>query len=153
MCLAELADAAGSFEATRELFKGDGTSVTPGNAAAIVALLPGQGRVSDAVELLGSLVAANPAKPWAAAPWLSPDLALTLPEISIGRAVSAVWKAIGNPAPPQTARALTPWLAFARTAASRPGVGADVLCAVSALARRLGGASGRDRLVSGGRGA
>ncbi|MBS2550368.1 hypothetical protein KGQ19_26205 [Catenulispora sp. NL8] len=137
-CLGELADAAGSFEAACELFKGDGTSVAPGNAAAITALLPGQGRVSDAVELLGALVAANPAKPWAAAPWFSPDLALSLPEISIGQAVTAVWKAIGNPAPPETARALTPWLALARTAASRPGLRADVLCAASALARRLG---------------
>ena len=142
-CLRELADAAGSFAAACELFKGDGSKgdgacVAPGNAAAIVALLPGQGRVPDAVELLGALVAANPAKPWAAAPWFSPDLALSLPEISIGRAVTSVWKAIGNPAPPETARVLTPWLALARTAAARPGLRADVLCAASALARRLG---------------
>lgn len=138
VCLGELADVAGSFEAARELFKGDGSSVAPGNAAAIVALLPGQGRVSDAVELLGSLAAANPAKPWAAAPWFSPNLALSLPEISIGRAVTAVWEAIGNPAPPETAHAVAPWLTLARTATSRPGIRADVLCAASALARRLG---------------
>ncbi|MEY9877924.1 tetratricopeptide (TPR) repeat protein [Streptacidiphilus sp. MAP12-33] len=137
-CLGELADAAGSPAAARELFKGDGTSVAPGNAAAIIALLAGEGEVSKAVELLGSLVAAAPAKPWAAAPWFSPDLALSLPEISIGRAVTAIWQAIGNPAPPETARVLTPWLALARTAASRPGLRPDALCAASALARRLG---------------
>ena len=137
-CLDELAGAAGSFEATREFFKGDGTAVAPGNAAAIIALLPGQGRVANAVELLGSVVAADPAKPWAGAPWFNPDLGLSLPEVSIGRALSAIWEAIGNPAPSEAAPALAPWLALARAVASRPGVRADVLCAASALARRLG---------------
>lgn len=138
VCLDELASAAGSFEAARDFFRGDGSSVAPGNAAAIVALLPGQGQVSDAVELLGSVVAAAPAKPWAAAPWFSPDLGLSLPEVCIGRALSAIWEAIGNPAPSQAAPALAPWLALARAAASRPGVRADVLRTASALARRLG---------------
>ena len=138
VCLAQIAEAAGSSPAARELFKGDGTSVESGNAAAIVALLAGEGKVSDAVELLGSVVAAAPDRPWAAAAWFSPELALTLPEITIGRAVSAVWQAIGNPAPPEIARATEPWLAFARAAVSRPGTRSGVLCAASALARRLG---------------
>lgn len=137
-CLNEIAEAAGSSAAARELFKGDGGSVGPGNAAAIIALLAGEGRPAEAVELLGAVVAAAPDRPWADAAWFSPRLALTLPEISIGRAVSSVWQAIGNPAPPQTAQAMGPWLAFARAAAARPGVRADLLCAGSALARRLG---------------
>ncbi|MEY9930643.1 tetratricopeptide (TPR) repeat protein [Catenulispora sp. GP43] len=137
-CLNDLAEAAGSFDAARAMFAGDGGSVAPGNAAAITALLPGQGQIPQAVELLGSLTAANPAKPWAAAPWFSPDLAATLPEISIGRAITTVWQAIGNPAPEPTARAAQPWLALARAAAARPDIRADVLCAASALARRLG---------------
>ncbi|MEZ0110806.1 tetratricopeptide (TPR) repeat protein [Catenulispora sp. EB89] len=137
-CLDQIAEAAGSSAAARELFKGDGSPVGPGNAAAIVALLAGEGQSAKAVELLGAVAAAAPDLPWADAPWFSPQLALTLPEISIGRAVSAVWQAIGNPAPPRTAQAMEPWLAFTRTAAARPGVRADLLCEGSALARRVG---------------
>ena len=136
--LGELADAAGSSGAARELFKGDGTEVFAGNAAAIVALIAGEGRVSGAVKLLGTLVAADPAKPWAAAPWFSPELASSLPQSAIGGAVSAVWQAVGSPVPPATARALAPWLALARTVAARPDIGAGCLCTMSALARRLG---------------
>ena len=130
--------AAGSYEAARELFKGDGTIVLPGNAAAITALIAGEGQVPVAVELLASVVAAYPEKPWAAAPWFSPELAGSLPLISIGKAVTAVWQAVDNPAPPQTAATLAPWLALAREAAAHPDIDADCLCTLSALARRLG---------------
>ncbi|MFF3468184.1 tetratricopeptide repeat protein [Streptomyces sp. NPDC001984] len=136
--LGDVAEAAGSSDAARELFKGDGNTVFPGNAAAIIALIAGEGRVSEAVELLGSVVAAHPEKPWAVAPWFTPESARSLPLISIGRAVTAVWQAVDNPAPPETARALAPWLVLARTAAGRPDIDADCLCAFSALARRLG---------------
>lgn len=136
--LGDIVRAAGSSDAARDLFKGDGRTVYPGNAAAIVALIAGEGRVADAVGLLGSVVAAQPEKPWAAAPWFSPDLAGSLPLIAVGKAVTAVWQAIDNPAPPESAEALAPWLALARKAADRPDADADVLCALSALARRLG---------------
>ena len=136
--LADITAAAGTSEAARELFKGDGSTVFPGNAAAITALIAGEGRVADAVQVLGSVVAAHPEKPWAAAPWFSPELAGSLPLISIGKAVTAVWEAVENPAPSETARALAPWLALARKAATRPDAYADFLCTLSALARRLG---------------
>jgi hypothetical protein len=136
--LGDIAEAAGSSVAARELFKGDGTTVFPGNAAAIIALMADEGRVSDAVELLGSVVAAHPEKPWAAAPWFTPELAGSLPLISIGRAVSSIWQAVDNLAPSETVQTLAPWLALARKAATRPDIDADCLCALSALARRLG---------------
>ncbi|MFI0937234.1 tetratricopeptide repeat protein [Streptomyces sp. NPDC021020] len=133
--LGEVAEAAGSSGAARELFKGDGTSVFPGNAAAIIALMAAEGQVADAVELLGSLVGVHPEKPWAAAPWFGEQ---QIPPVSVGIAVSAIWGAVDNPAPPETVDALAPWLALARKAAADPAAGADVLCALSALARRLG---------------
>ncbi|MYS22450.1 hypothetical protein GA0115240_14213 [Streptomyces sp. DvalAA-14] len=136
--LGDIAEAAASPLAARALFKGDDTAVFPGNAAAIVALTAAEGRVSDAVELLGSVVAAHPDRPWAAAPWFSAELAGSLPLISIGRAVSTIWQAVDDPVPPETARALAPWLALARKAATRPDVDAACLCALSALGRRLG---------------
>ncbi|HEU5331414.1 MAG TPA: hypothetical protein VFU73_01580 [Actinocrinis sp.] len=86
--LGELADAAGSSATTRELFKGDGIMVAPGNAAAIIALLAEEGEISRAVELLGSLVAADPGKPWTVAPCFSPDLGLSLPEISVRKEIA-----------------------------------------------------------------
>lgn len=135
--LGEVAEAAGSSEAARELFKGDGERVHPGNAAAIIALLAGEGLASEAVELLGSVVAVHPDKPWAAAPWFGPELADSLPPLSIGTAVAGIWPAVDNPAPPAAARVLRPWLVLARTAAARPDTDADCLCAFSALARRL----------------
>jgi tetratricopeptide (TPR) repeat protein len=135
--LGEVVEAAGSSEAARELFKGDGATVFPGNAAAIASLVAGEGRVSYAVELLGSVVAAHPELPWAAAPWFCPELADSLPLLSIGKAVASIWQSVDNPAPPETAAPLAPWLALARIAADRTGVDADCLCAFSALARRL----------------
>lgn len=136
--LGEVTEAAGSSDAARELFTGDGTTVFPGNAAAIIALIAAEGRGSDAVELLGSLVAAHPERPWAAAPWFTPELAASLPLISIGKAVTAIWQALENPAPPETVGPLAPWLALARKAAGRPEADAGFWCALSALARRLG---------------
>lgn len=108
--LADLTGVAGSAEAAQKLFKGDDTTVFPGNAAAICALVAAQGRVPDAVEVLGSVVAAHPEKLWAAAPWFSPESAGSLPLVSIGGAVSTIWQAVDNPAPPETVRALAPWL-------------------------------------------
>jgi hypothetical protein len=64
--LAGIVEAAGSSAAARELFKGDGKTVSRGNTAAITALLAGEGRTDLAVELLASVVAAQPARPWAA---------------------------------------------------------------------------------------
>lgn len=136
--LGDIAEAAGSSAAARELFKGDGTTVFPGNAAAITALTAGEGRLSDAVELLASVAAAHPGKPWAAAPWFTPESGHSLPLMSIGRAVTAIWQAVDNPAPPETVRTLAPWLALARVTADRADADAACLCALSALARRLG---------------
>ncbi|MFD0634467.1 hypothetical protein ACFQ9X_25880 [Catenulispora yoronensis] len=64
-CLAEFAEAAGSSVSAREILKGIGIAGAPGIAAAIIALLAGEGELSSAVELLGSLAAELPAKPWA----------------------------------------------------------------------------------------
>jgi tetratricopeptide (TPR) repeat protein len=139
--LAEVAVAAGSSEAARELFKGDGRSVASGNAAAIVALLAGEGRTADAVSLLGGVVAARPEAPWAAAPWFGPHLADTVLARAVGIAVSKIYKVVGVPARPETRTALAPWLELSRATAARPETGPDVLCAMSALARRLGAAT------------
>ncbi|MEW1862561.1 tetratricopeptide repeat protein [Streptomyces sp. NPDC088194] len=136
--LDEIVVAAGSSEAARELFKGDGTTVFPGNAAATIALIAEEGRVPEAVELLASVVAVHPERPWAAAPWFSPELGGSLPLPAVGGAVSAVWGAVEDPAPPEVAAALAPWLALAREAAARPDCDAGGLRAFSALARRLG---------------
>lgn len=136
--LSELAAAAGSSEAARQLLKGDGTNVFIGNAAAIIALLAGEGEVATAVELFAGVVAMDPATPWAAAPWFGPALGADIPPVSVGRAVSTIWRAVGNPAPPDVARALTPWLDLSRAVAARADTGSDVLAALSALARRLG---------------
>lgn len=138
--LDEFVEAAGSPEAARELFRGDGTGVFIGNAAANISLLAKEeGKLSSAVELLASVVAVDPVKPWTAAPWFSAGLdASAIPDISIGRAVRTVWRAVSNPAPAEIAVALAPWLELARTVAARPDPDPEVLGTLSALARRLG---------------
>jgi tetratricopeptide (TPR) repeat protein len=138
VALREIVAAAGSSEAARELFKGDGRTVFPGNAAAIFALLAERGETSVALQMLGSLVAVHPEKPWTAAPWFSPELGDSVPLLPIGKCVTSIWEAVDNPAPPEIAPLLAPWLALARKAAARAEAGADVLCTLSALARRLG---------------
>jgi tetratricopeptide (TPR) repeat protein len=138
--LAEIAAAAGSSPTARELFKGDGSSVSAGNAAAVTALLADEGRAGDAVSLLGGVVAAAPDMPWGAAPWFGPGLAGLVPGKSVGVAVARIWKVIGDPARPETRAPLAPWLALCRAAAARPGTDPDVLCTMSSLARRLGAA-------------
>jgi tetratricopeptide (TPR) repeat protein len=136
-CLGKFVEAAGSPTAARDLFKA--SPIPPGNAAAIIAVAAGQGELADSVELLGSVVAADPGRPWAAAPWFSPDLALKIPDMAVGRAVTTIWEAIGTP-PPETVRVLMPWLELCRVAAGRPDVRPKVLCTMSALARRVGAA-------------
>ncbi|WP_433890650.1 tetratricopeptide repeat protein [Streptomyces sp. CA-111067] len=138
VALREIVAAAGSSEAARELFKGDGRTISPGNAAAILVLLAERGETSEALRMLGKLVAAHPEKPWTAAPWFSPELGDSVPLLAIGKCVTSIWEAVDNPAPPEIAPLLAPWLALARKAAARAEVGADVLCTLSALARRLG---------------
>ena len=138
--VAELATAAGSAAAARELLKGDGSDVYTGNGAAILALLAGEGRTDEAVSMLGALVAAAPEVPWAAAPWFGPDLAGTVPGKFVGAAVTKIWEAIGSEVRPELQQPLAPWLALCRATAARPETGPGVLCAMSALARRLGAA-------------
>lgn len=137
--LGDLAVAAGSSEAARELFDRVGGTSSPGHAAAGIALLAAEGQESEALELLGGVVATDPAKPWAAAPWFGPGLAASVRKASLSRAVGRFWAVIGNPAPPDVAAALAPWLELARTTvAERNDLSPGVLIRLSALARRLG---------------
>lgn len=139
--LKEFADAVGSNGAAREYFKGNGGNVPGQNAAAIISLIAAQGDYSTALQLLGSLVAIEPARPWAAAPWFTPQLAQAVPARAVAKAVNPIFDAVGYPEDPGVRAALLPWLALIRGAAARPDAGADVLRVLSGAARRLDAAA------------
>jgi len=135
--LEEFAAAVGSNAAAREYFKGSGGNVPGQNAAAIITLIAAEGDFSTAVQLLGSLVAIEPARPWAAAPWFTPQLAQAVPARAVAKAVNPIFDAVGYPEDSGVRAALLPWLAVIRGAAARPDAAADVLRVLSGAARRL----------------
>ena len=138
--LDELAGAAGSLEAARAYFKGDGATVSAENAAAGIALIAAGGDYDSALRLLGSVVAAEPGRPWAGAPWFGPHLAATVSARCVARAVAPIFAAVGYPEQEAVRGALSPWLALIRAAAERPDAGPEELRALSGAARRLAAA-------------
>lgn len=135
--LDEFAAVAGSSEAAREYFKGDGQTVAAENAAVIVALIAAGGDYGSALRLLGSVVATEPGLPWAGAAWFGPHLADGVPARTVTMAVVTIFDEVGYPGDPAVQVALRPWLALIRRAATRSDAGADVLRALSGAARRL----------------
>lgn len=135
--LDEFAAAVGSPGAAREYFKGNGETVAAQHAAVIVALIAAEGDHGTALRLLGSVVATDPALPWAGAAWFGPHLAGTVSPRIVTMAVVTIFDAVGYSKEPEVRAALRPWLALIRGAAARADAGSDVLRALSGAARRL----------------
>lgn len=139
--LDDFAAAAGSNAAAREYFKGDGANIPARNAAAIISLTAADGEIGKALSLLGSVVAAEPAVPWAGAAWFGPHLAEMVTARVVARAVGTIFDEVGYPERPEVRAALEPWLGLIRGAAARPDAGAEALRSLSGAARRLDAAS------------
>jgi len=96
------------------------------------------GQYAKALMLLGSLVAAEPDRPWAAAPWFGPQLAHLVSARGVARAVAPIFRSVGYVEDPALRQTLKPWLALIQAAAGRKDAGAEELRALSGAARRLG---------------
>ncbi|MBR7835032.1 hypothetical protein KDL01_17285, partial [Actinospica durhamensis] len=77
----------------------------------------------------------------AAAPWFTPEAVQTVPTRQLVVAVKQVTDAVGYVTESAHLEILAPWLNLARTAAARADADAEVLRALSGVARRLGVAS------------
>ncbi|WP_157435789.1 tetratricopeptide repeat protein [Actinospica robiniae] len=99
------------------------------------------GEYARALALLGSLVAAEPAEPWAEAPWFGPQLAHLISARGVAKAVVPVFRAVGYVEDSAVRSALNPWLALVQAAAGRKDAGPEELRALSGAARRLGAAA------------
>lgn len=131
-----LAERAGDLAVVNEWF-GGGEQLYIGSAAALAALRARAGQHAGAVELLAMVTAAEPIKPWAAAPWFSAELGSSVSGEDLARSISRINTAIGDPAP-VLAVPLAPWLSLARVAAARPEIVSSALAMLSGLARRIG---------------
>lgn len=104
--------------------------------------LAAAGEYAKALTLLGSLVAAEPERPWAAsASWFGPQLAHLVTARGVARAIAPIFKSVRYVEDSEVRAALGPWLALVQAAAGRKDAGAEELRALSGAARRLDAAS------------
>lgn len=136
--LDRLAEAAGGAEAAAGLFSFTQPGFA-GSAAAAAYLHAGLGDPARALGLLSTLVAYEPQRPWAAAPWFAPRrLAEQVAPDLIGVVIARCTSRLPDPVPAEQAGVLAPWLELARAAAGRPGLGAAAAGRLSGLAYRVG---------------
>lgn len=137
--LDELADRTG--DASR-LFRGTGGDVYIGQAAALSYLLARSGDADGALISLCAVAREDPGRPWAEG-WLAAPEGTALAGKADPRhaatALSRLAWSLPDPAEPETAAALAPFLEAARRVAET-SADPEVLPDLSALARRLGAA-------------
>jgi tetratricopeptide (TPR) repeat protein len=135
--LDDLDDTAGGALA---LFPADG-GVYIGTGAARSYLLARSGALDEALGLLCLVVRAQPGKPWAAPGWLTaPGLAGRLDPEQAASALTRLAIGLPDPAEPDLAARLRPFLDLARAVVVAHPDRADLAAPLSGLARRLGAA-------------
>ncbi|MEY9930345.1 tetratricopeptide (TPR) repeat protein [Catenulispora sp. GP43] len=134
--LAELVARVGGPVAALELFPA--TSRYTGELACRAALLAAIGRLDEAVMLLAGVMAAAPARPWAAVAWMAdPELPSRLSAESLTQAVLRLCQGLGDPVSEEERAALVHFAEVVRAVMVR-GEDPQLAAVASGLARRLG---------------
>ena len=134
--LAALVARVGGPVAALELFPA--ASRYTGELACRASLLAAIGRPDEAVLLLAGVMAAAPARPWAAVAWMAdPELPSRLSAESLTQAVLRLCQGLGDPVSEEEQETLAHFAAVVRAVVAR-GEDPQLAAVASGLARRLG---------------
>ncbi|MFJ3726667.1 hypothetical protein ACIPYQ_29470 [Streptomyces sp. NPDC090045] len=135
--LAELVAAAGDHAAALRLFADDEPTI--GAVACVAQLHAAVGDWEPAVGVLASVIAADPARPWAEVAWLAdPALPGRLAPSAVATAVARLSRTLPEPLPPPLRDGVQPFYALVRACVATHPEHVLLNTLASTLARRFG---------------